>query len=492
METIKDVDLISIQETRDLVEKAYEAQKGFEKLDQEKTNNVVNSLARVLYENSEYLAKLACETTKFGRWEDKKTKNILASEILNDYMKNIKTRGIINEDKDNKIYEVAVPMGVVAGIIPTTNPTSTVIFKTLISLKAGNAIVFSPHPRALECILKTVEIIKSELKRLGIDDNLVGCISNPTMVATSELMKHDKVAIILATGGSAMVKSAYSSGKPALGVGPGNVPAYIDKTANVEKAVADILCSKTFDNGTICASEQSIIAHSAVSDLVKKECIRQGAYILNEEEKKKVEKILVGPTGAFNPNIVGLDGKTLADMAGIKVPDYTRVLIAPETGVGKKFPFSIEKLTCILAFYEAKNLDDAKYIALSLIRFAGMGHSCAIHANDKERILNYSSVMPVSRVLVNTPTSQGAVGYATSLTPSFTLGCGSYGGNATSDNISVLHLFNRKRIAYGVNDISKIKDFSKGSSNNSMNNIYNDEFINKIIIEVKKALNNKI
>lgn len=492
METIKDVDLISIQETRDLVEKAYEAQKGFEKLDQEKTNNVVNSLARVLYENSEYLAKLACETTKFGRWEDKKTKNILASEILNDYMKNIKTRGIINEDKDNKIYEVAVPMGVVAGIIPTTNPTSTVIFKTLISLKAGNAIVFSPHPRALECILKTVEIIKSELKRLGIDDNLVGCISNPTMVATSELMKHDKVAIILATGGSAMVKSAYSSGKPALGVGPGNVPAYIDKTANVEKAVADILCSKTFDNGTICASEQSIIAHSAVSDLVKKECIRQGAYILNEEEKKKVEKILVGPTGAFNPNIVGLDGKTLADMAGIKVPDYTRVLIAPETGVGKKFPFSIEKLTCILAFYEAKNLDDAKYIALSLIRFGGMGHSCAIHANDKERILNYSSVMPVSRVLVNTPTSQGAVGYATSLTPSFTLGCGSYGGNATSDNISVLHLFNRKRIAYGVNDISKIKDFSNGSSNNSVNNIYNDEFINKIIIEVKKALNNKI
>lgn len=493
MGIIKNIDLISIQETRDLVEKAYEAQKAFEKLDQEKTNKVVDSIARVLYENAEYLGKLASETTKFGRWEDKKTKNILASEILNDYMKNIKTRGIINIDENNKIYEVAVPMGVVAGIIPTTNPTSTVMFKTLISLKAGNAIVFSPHPRALECILKTVEIIKNELTKLGLDDNLVGCISTPTMEATLELMKHDKVAIILATGGSAMVKSAYSSGKPALGVGPGNVPAYIDKTANVQKAVADILCSKTFDNGTICASEQSIIAHSAVADLVKKECIKQGGYILNEEEKKKVEKILVGPNGAFNPKIVGLDGKTLADMAGINVPDYTRVLIAPETGVGKQYPFSIEKLTCILAFYEVKNLDEAKYLALSLIRFAGMGHSCAIHANDRDRVISFASIMPVSRVLVNTPSSQGGVGYSTSLTPSFTLGCGSYGGNSTSDNISVLHLFNRQRIAYGVNDISQIKDFSNSNINNTINSsVYNDEFINKIIIEVKKALNNKI
>lgn len=494
MEMVKDIDLISIQETRDLVEKAYEAQKRFEKFDQEKTNKIVDSLARVLRENAEYLGKLASETTKFGRWEDKKIKNILASEILNDYMKNIKTRGIINFDDNNKIYEVAVPMGVVAGIVPTTNPTSTVIFKTLISLKAGNAIVFSPHPRALECILKTVEIIKNELNKLGVDHNLVGCISNPTMEATSELMKHSKVAIILATGGSAMVKSAYSSGKPALGVGPGNVPAYIDKTANVEKAVANIFCSKTFDNGTICASEQSIIAHSSVLDAVKKECIRQGGYILNEEEKKKVEKILVGPTGSFNPDIVGLDGKTLADMAGIKVPDYTRVLIAPESGVGKKFPFSIEKLTCILAFYEAKNLDEAKYIALQLIRFAGMGHSCAIHANDRDRIIDFASIMPVSRILVNTPTSQGAVGYSTSLTPSFTLGCGSYGGNATSDNISVMHLFNRKRIAYGVNDISTIKDFSNMIINSTVmnNNMYSDEFINKIIVEVKKALNNQI
>ena len=257
METIKDIDLVSIQETRDLVEKAYEAFKDFEKLNQDETNDIVSSLANTLFENAEYLGKLASETTKFGKWEDKKTKNILASKILNDYMKSFRTRGIINVDKLNKIYELAIPMGVVAGIIPTTNPTSTVIFKTLISLKAGNSIVFSPHPRALECILKTVEIIRAKLKRLGHDPNLVGCISNPTMEATNTLMKHNKVAIILATGGAAMVKSAYSSGKPALGVGPGNVPAYIDKTANVEKAVADIFCSKTFDNGTICASEQS-------------------------------------------------------------------------------------------------------------------------------------------------------------------------------------------------------------------------------------------
>lgn len=490
MEIIKDIDLVSVQETRDLVEKAYYAQKNFEKLDQEGTDNIVSSLAKTLCENAEYLGKLASDTTKFGKWEDKKTKNILASKILNDYMKSFKTRGIVNVDKVNKICELAVPMGVVAGIIPTTNPTSTVIFKTLISLKAGNSIVFSPHPRALECILKTVEIIKMELKRLGQDPNLVGCISSPTMEATNALMKHDKVAIILATGGAAMVKSAYSSGKPALGVGPGNVPAYIDKTANVEKAVADIFCSKTFDNGTICASEQSIIAHSKVSDTVKKACEEQGGYFLNLEESKKVEKILIGPNGGFNPNIVGLDGKILSDMSGIKVPDYTRILIAPTDGVGKNYPFSIEKLTGILAFYEARNLEHAKEISLELIRFAGMGHSCAIHAQDDNRIIEYASVMPVSRVLVNTPSSQGAVGYSTSLTPSFTLGCGSYGGNATSDNISVLHLFNKLRVAYGINDISKIRSFSKNSVNyNSSNSIYDDEFINKIVREVIKVLN---
>ena len=491
METIKDIDLVSIQETRDLVEKAYEAFKDFEKLNQDETNDIVSSLANTLFENAEYLGKLASETTKFGKWEDKKTKNILASKILNDYMKSFRTRGIINVDKLNKIYELAIPMGVVAGIIPTTNPTSTVIFKTLISLKAGNSIVFSPHPRALECILKTVEIIRAKLKRLGHDPNLVGCISNPTMEATNTLMKHNKVAIILATGGAAMVKSAYSSGKPALGVGPGNVPAYIDKTANVEKAVADIFCSKTFDNGTICASEQSIIAHSKVLEAVKKACIEQGGYFLNPEESKKVEKILIGPNGGFNPNIVGLSGKTLADIAGIKVPDYTRVLLAPTDGVGKKYPFSIEKLTGILAFYEAKNLEHAKEIALELIRFAGLGHSSAIHAQDENRIIDYASVMPVSRVLVNTPSSQGAVGYSTSLTPSFTLGCGSYGGNATSDNISVFHLFNKVRIAYGVNDISKIRNFSKNNINySSANNIYDDEFINKIVREVIKVLDN--
>ena len=491
METIRDIDLVSIQEARDLVEKSYNAQKKFEKLDQDKTNDIVSSLARKLCESAEYLGKLASETTKFGKWEDKKTKNILASEILNDYMKSFRTRGIINVDKLNKIYELAIPMGVVAGIIPTTNPTSTVIFKTLISLKAGNGIVFSPHPRALECILKTVEIIRAELDRLGQDSNLVGCISNPTMEATNALMKHDKVAIILATGGAAMVKSAYSSGKPALGVGPGNVPAYIDKTANVEKAVADIFCSKTFDNGTICASEQSIIAHSKVLDAVKKACVEQGGYFLNPEESKKVEKILIGPNGGFNPNIVGLSGKTLADMAGIEVPDYTRVLLAPTDGVGKKYPFSIEKLTGILAFYEAKNLEHAKEIALELIRFAGLGHSSAIHAQDENRVIDYASVMPVSRVLVNTPSSQGAVGYSTSLTPSFTLGCGSYGGNATSDNISVFHLFNKLRIDYGVNDISKIRNFSKNDINHSSSdNIYDDEFINKIVREVIKVLDN--
>lgn len=481
METLKDKDLISIQETRDLIEKAYEAQKEFAALNQEETNIVVDSLAKVLRDNSEYLGKLASDTTGFGKWEDKKIKNIIASEILNDYMRSFKTRGIINVDEVNKIYEMAVPVGVIAGIVPTTNPTATIMYKSLISLKSGNAIVFSPHPRALKCILKTVDIIKEELKKIGQNPNLVGCISTPTMGATNELMKHPKVSLILATGGSAMVKSAYSSGKPAFGVGPGNVPSYIDRSADIEQAVFDILSSKTFDNGTICASEQAVLAHTEVLEQINKEFVKQGGYFLNAEESKKVEKILISSNGNFNPQIVGLSAVTLANMAGIVVPSDTRVLIAKTNGVGKDYPFSIEKLTCILAFYEVHNLEEAKNVALDLLHFGGMGHTCAIHAKDEETILSYASVMPVSRLLVNTPTTQGAVGYSTNLAPSMTLGCGTFGGNITSDNITALHLFNRARIAYGIKGLNTV------SCNSKINNI-DEELINKIVQEVKKII----
>lgn len=479
---MRDKDLASVQETRMLVEKAWDAQGKYCLLDQHETDRVVEALAKRLRDDAQMLGKIAAETTGFGRWQDKTTKNIIASEMLYNHIKGIRTRGIISEDTVNKVYEVAVPFGVVAGIIPTTNPTSTVIFKTLISLKAGNAIVFSPHPGALVCIMKTVEVIRDELSKIGSDPDLVSCISLPTMEATNALMRHPKISLILATGGSAMVRSAYSSGKPALGVGPGNVPAYIEKSANIAKAVADIFCSKTFDNGTICASEQSIIAEEAVSSQVKRECEKQGGYFLKGEELLKVQKILVNNVGGFNAKIVGRDAMTLASMAGINIPEGSRVLLAETNGVGKDYPYSMEKLTSILAFYVVKDIEDAKKRAYELLSFGGLGHSCVMHSQNEEAICNFALAMPVSRMLINTPSSQGAVGFTTGLAPSFTLGCGSYGGNATSDNIGTVHLFNRTKIAYGLKDISEIEYVSENTKSS-------EDYFNEIYKNVRRMLN---
>ena len=400
-----DKDLLSIQEARALVRAARAAQAEFSQLGQERIDAVVKAVSEAAAAQAEALGVLAHEETGYGKPQDKKIKNLLASEKVYAAIKDMKTVGILREDTVNRITEIAVPVGVIAGIIPSTNPTATVIYKSLISLKAGNAIVFTPHPSAKKCIGRTVEIIKEALHHCGVSTDLVSCISIPTIEGSAELMKI--ADLILATGGPGMVKAAYSSGTPALGVGAGNVPAYIERSANIEDAVAKIMASKTFDNGTICASEQSIVTESVIA-------------------------------------------RTIARIAGIEVPAGTRLLISDEQGVGAKFPFSKEKLTALLGFYVVNDWHQACELCHALLHNCGIGHSLAIHSNNEDVIREFGLKKPVSRILVNTPSTQGGVGLTTALFPSFTLGCGAVGGSATSDNVTPMNLLNIRRVAYDL------------------------------------------
>lgn len=449
---LQDKDLVSIQDVRHLVRDAKRAQQELANMSQEQIDTIVKVVARACYDERERLAKMAVEETGFGRWEDKVLKNTVASTGVLDAIKDMRTVGILNEDKVNKVTEIAVPVGVVAGLIPSTNPTSTVIYKALVSLKAGNSIVFSPHPNALKSIIETVEVIKKAAKSAGCPDGAVGVITRPSIQATNELMKHKDTNLILATGGTAMVKAAYSSGTPAIGVGPGNGPAFIERTADITKAVSDILASKTFDNGVICASEQSVIVEEDMKAKVVAEFQRQGAYFVPEEDAKKLGAFIILPSGAMNPKMVGKTAQTIAKLAGIEVPADAKVLIAEEKGVGKQYPYSMEKLAPVLGFYTVKDWEEACKLSMKILHHEGVGHTMAIHSNDESIIREFALKKPVSRLLVNTPAALGGVGVTTGLFPAFTLGCGAVGGSATSDNVSPLNLFNIRRVAYGTTD----------------------------------------
>ena len=443
-----DKDLLSIQEARALVRAARAAQAEFSQLGQERIDAFVKAVSEAAAAQAEALGVLAHEETGYGKPQDKKIKNLLASEKVYAAIKDMKTVGILREDTVNRITEIAVPVGVIAGIIPSTNPTSTVIYKSLISLKAGNAIVFTPHPSAKKCIGRTVEIIKEALHHCGVSTDLVSCISIPTIEGSAELMKI--ADLILATGGPGMVKAAYSSGTPALGVGAGNVPAYIERSANIEDAVAKIMASKTFDNGTICASEQSIVTESVIAAQVKRALIAQGGFFLEGENLTRVKAVMERGNGSMNPAIVGRDAMTIARIAGIEVPAGTRLLISDEQGVGAKFPFSKEKLTALLGFYVVNDWHQACELCHALLHNCGIGHSLAIHSNNEDVIREFGLKKPVSRILVNTPSTQGGVGLTTALFPSFTLGCGAVGGSATSDNVTPMNLLNIRRVAYDL------------------------------------------
>lgn len=450
---IRDKDLVSLQEVRDLVEKSKIAQEEFSKFSQEEIDKVVRNMAMAVSSHAERLAKMAEEETGFGRWESKLEKNRMASNKVYEYIKDMKLVGVLNRDKEKKIIEIGVPVGVIAGLVPSTNPTSTAIYKSLIALKSGNSIVFSPHPSAIKCISETVGIMARAAEESGAPKNLIQCMTTLTIEATNELMSHKDVSLILATGGTGMVKAAYSSGTPALGVGPGNVPCFIERTANIEDAVRKIINSKTFDNGIICASEESIITEHIIEDEVIAEFKRQGAYFLNDEEAEKFKKIMHAPKGGLNARVVGKDALTLASYAGVQVPSNTKIILYAEKGIGPKFEFSKEKLNTLLGFYTVEDWKEACDVAKEILENDGLGHSVAIHSCDDDIILQFGLKKKVSRILVNTPSSQGGVGDTTNLAPAFTLGCGAPGGSATSDNVSPKNLIDIRRIAWGVEDV---------------------------------------
>ncbi len=441
-----DKDLVSVQQARDLVEAAHGAQKALARFDQAQIDRICEAMSQAALRAAERLGQMAVEETGYGVAADKKEKNRFAAEDVWHAFRGLRTVGIIAESKD--VIEIASPRGVVAGIIPSTNPTSTAIFKILIAVKSRNAIVLSPHPAAAKCINETARVMREVAVKEGLPAEAIGCMSNATIEGTEVLMKHKRTAVILATGGIGLVRAAYSSGKPAFGVGPGNVPVFVERTADVPLAVQNILTGKCFDNGTICASEQAIIVDTPVAKQVREELIAQGAHFLSAGDADKLGKLVVTPQRSLNAQIVGRSVDVIAGLAGISVPPGTRCLVAEVGGVGREYPLSMEKLSPILAFYVEDGVERGAARCFEVLSYGGMGHTAGIHTRSRETAKAYGIEMPASRVVVNTPTTHGAIGFSTALPPSMTLGCGSWGGNVTSDNISPLHLMDIKRVAF--------------------------------------------
>lgn len=432
------------------IDKAAKAQKIYATFNQEQVDKIFKAAATAADKMRIPLARMAVEETGMGVMEDKIIKNHFASEYIYNKYKNYKTCDIISEDKANGIKMVAEPIGVIAAVIPTTNPTSTAIFKSLIALKTRNALVFSPHPRAKKCTIAAAKVVLDAAVKAGAPEGLISWIDEPSVALSNALMKHPDIDMILATGGPGMVTAAYSSGKPALGVGPGNTPAVIDETADIKMAVSSILLSKTFDNGMICASEQSVIVVDEVYEEVKKEFEYRGAYILNPEERDKVGKTVI-QNGRVNAAIVGQPAAKIAEVAGISVPEDTKVLIGEVTDVCEEEPFAHEKLSPVLAMYRASNFEAAVQTAYELVDFGGAGHTSVLYTDERktDRIDYFGRRLHTCRILINTPSSQGGIGdlYNFRVNPSLTLGCGSWGGNATSENVGVHHLLNIKTVA---------------------------------------------
>lgn len=449
-----DKDLRSVQEARDLARLGKIATKQLADYTEEQINKILCNMVRVAKENAVSLAKMAVEETGFGKVEDKTYKNHMASVLLYEAIKDMKTIGVIKEDTEEQVIEIAEPMGLLMGIVPSTNPTSTAIFKSMIAIKSRNGIVFSPHPSALKCTLKAVRLMHDAAVEAGAPENIIGSISIPTIQATNELMKHDDIAMIIATGGPGMVKASYSAGKPALGVGAGNSPAYIERTANIQKAVSNIIASKTFDYGTICASEQSIIVEECNREAVVAELKKQGGYFMTEAETKKVCNLLFKNGHTMNAQFVGRSPQVIAEAAGITIPEGTKILIGEQQGVGPAYPLSYEKLTTVIGFYTVKDWHEACDLSIALLQ-NGIGHTMSLHTEDREMVMKFAK-KPAARILVNTGSAQGGTGASTGLMPSFTLGCGTWGGSATSENVTPMHLVNIKRVAYGLKDCTTL------------------------------------
>ena len=447
-----DQDLQSIQEVRAKVDAAYQAWGKYRTYSQEQVDAIVEAMGAAARRHAARLGELAASETGYGNGKDKYAKNMLAAEILPRAIRGMKTVGVLRELKDEQVVEIGTPMGVVAAILPTTNPTSTAIYKTIIALKAGNAIVVSPHPRARRCTCETIAVLTEAAVAAGAPVGLIQCISDPTLESTHELMRHKRTGVILSTGGSGIVRAAYSSGKPAFGVGPGNVPVLLDASASVAECVAGVVAGKTFDYGTICSSEQTIVAEKSRRDEVLAELQKLQAHICDDAQARALARVLLTPQFTVTPDCVGQPAEKIARKAGFSVPLETSVLVAEIGGVGKEHPLSAEKLSPVLSLLFVDNFEAQLQACEAVLRFGGLGHTCAIYGKDDVRIREYAMRMPAFRVLVNTPTPQGATGITTNVFPAMTLGCGAVAGNITSDNIGPLHLVNVKRLAYKVRD----------------------------------------
>ena len=458
-----DKDLRSIQEVRNKVALAKSAQKKFSGYSQERVDAVAAAMCAAGERHAVSLAKMAKEETGYGRWQDKVMKNTFAARMVHDAIRDMKTVGVLREDRENRIVDIAVPVGVIAALIPSTNPTSTVIFKALIGLKAGNALVFSPHPTAVRCICETVRILNEAAVRAGAPEGLLNCLAIPTMGGTNALMTHRDVSLILATGGEGMVRAAYSSGTPAIGVGPGNGPAFIERSADIPTAVRHILESKTFDNGVICASEQAVVVEQEIREAVIAEMRRQGFYFLCEEASEKLGRFLLRPNMTMNPAIVGKDAQELATLAGLAVPADAKVLVSHQDSVSHENPYSREKLTTVLAFYTEPGWERACLRCLEILGNEGKGHTMTIHSRNEAVIREFALKKNVSRLLVNTPAALGGIGASTNLFPSLTLGCGAVGGSSTSDNVGPMNLLNIRRAAYGVRETADLAGNAPGA-----------------------------
>jgi acetaldehyde dehydrogenase (acetylating) len=449
-----DRDLASIQEARRLAERARQAAPPLAEFSQERIDRLVDAMAAAARARAEAFARLAVEETGYGVVADKVQKNLFATDRVYAFIRPMKTVGVVARHDDRKVVEIAEPFGVVAAVVPSTNPTSTAIYKILIAIKARCPIVLSPHPAATRCITLVAEVMAEAARDAGAPDGAINWMETVSLEGTQALMKHRDVAVILATGGMGLVRAAYSSGKPAYGVGPGNAPCFIERTADLTKAVADVITGKCFDNGVLCSSPNSVVVDGAVAAEVRREFARQGAHFLDAGGAARLAAALVTPQRLPNPALVGKSAAFIADKVGLAIPDGTRVLMAELDGVGRDHPLSIEKLCPVLSYYVVNDWRDGCERCIQILRYGGMGHTMSIHSRNEQIILEFGLKKPAFRIVVNTPTTHGSIGLSTGLDPSMTLGCGGFGGNITSDNITPRHLLNIKRLAWETHPVA--------------------------------------
>lgn len=451
-----DPDLRALQDVRDAVARAKKACEAIHGYTQSQADALCAAMAKAGSAAAYDLARLAVEETGIGRVHYKVLKNLVGSEGAWASIQNEKTVGVVSRDEKNGLVEVATASGVVACIIPTTNPTSTALFKSIIAVKGKNAVVISPHPRAKRCIGEAAEVLRRAIERAGGPPDLVTCLPSPTIESTGALMKHKDVALILATGGTGLVQAAYSSGKPAYGVGPGNVPCYVDRSADIPWAAQAITASQSFDNATLCCSEQGLILDKPIANQLVAELVKRGAHLCNEDETKKLAKFC-NVRGHMNPDVVGLDPWRVAELSGFAVPKTTTILLAWQGGIGKDWPLSIEILCPLLSLHQVDGWEEGCKASMAMLQYDGLGHTLGIHARDQKVLEAFFLEKPANRIVVNGPCSQGAVGYSTNLVPSMSLGCGPQAGNITSDNITAKHLINIKRVAFPRRDWAEIE-----------------------------------